>query len=89
MDKQIIKTRVSFTVPMELSENELRALDALVGYGFDPFMKCFYEHMGKAYLEPFEGDLRELFNKIEALRPQVDEINEARKKLGLPASKGY
>jgi hypothetical protein len=75
--------RVAFTVNAELSENELRALDALVGYGIDPFLKMFYEKLGKAYLEPFENDLRQLFIKIESLRPAISEINEARKKLNM------
>ncbi len=76
--------QITFTVPCELSEGEVRALDALVGYGFEDFIKCFYEHMGKAYLEPFEGDLKELFKKVEEMRPAIYQIKEARKKLGLP-----
>lgn len=78
-----IKPTVNFTVRCELTEGELRALDALVGYGFKPFIDCFYTHMGKSYLEPFEGDLKQLFEKIEQLRPAVSNIQEARKMLGL------
>lgn len=79
-----LKTQVTFTVQCELTENELRALDALVGYGFKEFLNCFYTHLGKAYLEPYESDLKALFDKIQQLRPEIGTINEARKKLGLP-----
>lgn len=79
-----IKPTIAFTVKCELTERELRALDALVGYGYDPFLKCFYEHLGKAYLEPYEEDLKQLFKKVEELRPLIGEINSARKTLKLP-----
>jgi len=79
-----IKPQVSFTVNIDLSEGELRALDALAGYGTKEFLTCFYTHMGKHYLEPFEKDLIGLFEKAKSLRPQINEIQEARKKLGLP-----
>lgn len=78
-----VKTIVAFTVSCELTENELRALDALVGYGFKSFMDVFKEKLGKAYIGPFERDLQELFAKIESLRPEIHIIDEARKKLGL------
>jgi hypothetical protein len=42
-----VKLKASFT----MTESELRAFDALVGYGADGFIKVFYEHMGRAYLE--------------------------------------
>lgn len=70
-----------FSVKCELTENELRALDALVGYGFDAFLKCFYEHLGKAYLEPYENDLKQLFAKVEQLRPEIGNIERARQAL--------
>lgn len=62
---------VNFTVTCELTEGDLRALDALVGYGFDDFLKAFYQHMGKSYLEPYEKDLKTLFEKINAIRPEL------------------
>lgn len=82
--KAMIKPKVTFTIDLELSEGEARALDALAGYGADAFLKTFYEHMGRAYLEPFEKDLRQLFTKIEELRSPIAKIHEAREKLGLP-----
>lgn len=79
--KTEVNTRILFHVKCELEENELRALDALVGYGFESFVKCFYEHMGKAYLEPYEKDLKALFDKVQSLRPEIAKIEEMRKSL--------
>lgn len=79
--KTEVNTRVLFNVKCVLEEDELRALDALVGYGFNAFLKCFYEHMGKAYLEPYEKDLKALFEKVQSLRPEIDKIKEMRKLL--------
>lgn len=78
---KVVKTKVTFTVPTELSEGEIRALDALVGYGFKAFIECFYKHLGKAYLEPYEKDLEALFKKVEELRPAISEIQDIRNKL--------
>jgi hypothetical protein len=63
--------RVEVTAALRLTESELRALDALVGYGADAFIKVFYEHMGKHYMQPHEGGLRSLF---EMVREQVPTI---------------
>jgi hypothetical protein len=59
-----VELKASFT----MTEPELRAFDALVGYGADGFIKVFYEHMGRAYLEKHEGGLRTLF---ESMREQL------------------
>lgn len=37
--------------------------------------------MGKSYLEPFEKDLKGLFEKINDLRPKLSQIDAAKKKL--------
>lgn len=79
--KTEISTRISFHVKCELTENELRALDALVGYGFDNFIKHFYG-LGKHYMEPYENDLKQLFAKVESLRPEIGKIDDARKAIG-------
>ncbi len=62
-----VRPTVHFTVEATLTEGDLRALDALAGYGTDAFLKVFYEHMGKHYLQPHERDLRSLFEKIKSL----------------------
>lgn len=51
-------------VTLVMSEEEAKALDALVGYGPQNFLKVFYEHLGKAYLEPHERGLRSLFESV-------------------------
>jgi len=79
--KTEISLKVNFSVKCELSEGDLRALDALVGYGYDAFLNCFYTHMGKSYLEPHAADLKLLFEKIESLRHKLSEIDKAKTKL--------
>lgn len=60
---------VTVEATMTLDEGELGALDALVGYGTDAFLKVFYEKMGEAYLKPHEKSLRSLFEKIRQTAP--------------------
>jgi len=62
------------------SEIEARALDALAGYGTDAFLECFYKHMGKAYLQPYEKGLIELFDSIRGeIPPHLNRVDKARK----------
>lgn len=77
------KIKVQFTVNFELTEGEMKALDALAGYGTKEFLDCFYKHMGEAYLKPFESDLINLFEKVKQLREPINTVNEARKKIGI------
>lgn len=56
--------KLEVTATFIFSEQELRALDALVGYGTDPFLEVFYKHLGRAYMQPHEAGLRSLFNSI-------------------------
>lgn len=72
---------VDFTATLKLSETELKALDALAGYGTDELLKCFYTHMGKAYLEPHEAGLRSMFKKIKDMQSTISSIDESKKAL--------
>ena len=56
--------RVHYECTLRLTEKEMRALDALVGYGTKEFLNVFYKYMGKAYLEPHVDGLTTLFKKI-------------------------
>lgn len=56
---------------IELSEVEMRALEALIGYGVQPFLDVFYQHMGKHYLKPHEAGIRSLFKTIGSDIPAV------------------
>jgi len=63
--------RVELDVSLKLNESEVRALDALAGYGADAFLKVFYEQMGRHYLEPHEKGLRSLFDTIQGNLPPI------------------
>lgn len=64
------------------NEAETRALDALIGYGADEFLKVFYEHMGEAYLAPHEDGLRSMFKELkESIPLALGKLNAARKAL--------
>ena len=54
-----------------LSEAEMRALDALTGYGIEPFLETFYEKMGRHYLSPHEHGLRDLFKTVRGKVPGI------------------
>lgn len=69
MENFEVKIDVDVKATMVLSEVELRALDALVGYGIEPFLKVFYEKLGKHYLQPHEEGLRALFKNIATVTP--------------------
>jgi hypothetical protein len=72
--------KVNVSITLELDEEEARALDALIGYGNDQFIKVFYEHMGTAYLKPHEKGLRTLFDCIRDVIPcTLARIDSARK----------
>lgn len=66
MAKVIGYGKVTGEVTLLLTEEEAGALDALVGYGFQPFRDAFYEKMGKAYLQPYEKGLKSLFETVRA-----------------------
>jgi len=68
-----VKTDVSvkITATLELQEGHLRALDALIGYGDDAFLKAFYVRLGKHYMKPFERDLRDLFSQLRSEVPSA------------------
>lgn len=77
-----IETSVKITAKIELTEGQLRALDALAGYGADAFFRAFYVKLGTAYMKPFERDLRDLFRMIQAdVKPALAEVKSIRQKL--------
>ncbi len=56
---------------IRFNESELRALEALVGYGTDGFLKVFYKQMGEHYLKPHEAGLRSLFATVRSEVPMT------------------
>lgn len=74
--KPVLDVTTTFTV----SEGELRALDALAGYGDDAFIKMFYKELGTTYMKPHEADLRHFLKSVRALAgPILSNVNAARK----------
>lgn len=85
-------TKIEATATITFGESELRALDAMTGYGVEAFLKVFYEKLGKAYMQPHEQGLRDLFATIgppvgEALR-ETDQIRKTLQKHLLAESNG-
>lgn len=73
-----IGVKVDVQVELILNEDELLALDALLGYDLEVFLKIFYEKMGRAYLEPHEAGLRSLVRTIGRCSGLGDEAKECR-----------
>lgn len=75
-----IKHSITVRATLELDEIELRALDAMAGYGTDQFLDAFYEKMGRAYLGPYEKGIRRLFQTIRRDVPEaIGRVDMARK----------
>lgn len=80
---------VNFEAVLHLTEPEVRAMDALVGYGFEPFIKVFYEKLGQSYMRDHEGGLRTFFESIEKqIRPELHRIDEVQKVLKMEMASG-
>jgi len=52
---------VELKIALEMNEEEARALECIMSYDIESFLKIFYFNMGKAYLEKHEKGLRSLF----------------------------
>ncbi|MFY1963370.1 hypothetical protein [Achromobacter xylosoxidans] len=84
MKRFIQQPHVETRATIELSEVEMRALDAMIGYGIEPFLEVFYKHLGKHYMQPHEGGMRSLFKTIGQDIPAVlDRADAARKAFAL------
>lgn len=83
------KLSINFEAVLHLTEPEIRAMDALVGYGIEPFIKAFYEKLGEAYMRDHEGGLRTFFESIEKqVRPELYRMDEVKKTLKYEMSSG-
>lgn len=73
---------ISFSTTLTLNEVEIRALDALVGYGDDSFLEVFKAKLGAAYIRDHEAGLRSAFSAIRRdVLPALHEIDDIRKSL--------
>lgn len=71
-----VTVEAKFTV----TEGELRALEALAGYGDEAFIEMFYKNLGKTYLQPHEKHLREFLKSIRSIAtPILSRTDAARK----------
>ena len=79
-----IKVKSAFSIETKvylvLTEDEARALKSICIYGPDEFVKWFYAHQGKFYLQPHENSLRSLFQTVRNELPKqlrkIDKIKE-------------
>jgi len=70
---------IEFGLVVKLSEKEARALEAMVGYGFDSFKKVFYERLGEHYMKPHEDGLKSLFDTVKKeINPHLSRFNNTR-----------
>ena len=80
MAKIVSKPAVILELSFTINESEARALDALVGYDSDDFIKVFKAHLGSAYLRGNEDGLKEFFKSIRAIvSPALEKIDTIRK----------
>ena len=71
---------MQFSVFMKLTEPEARALKELTVFGFDNFVKVFYEHLGKSTMQPHEEGLKSLFESIKNEIPKhLSRIDKTKK----------
>lgn len=71
-----IDLNLSFTI----NEKEAKALDALVGYDFNNFLKVFKTNLGEHYMNGHEETLKEIFYKFRnEISPALSKLETARK----------
>lgn len=74
------RPKIELQVVFTLSEEEARALDAMVGYGDDAFIKVFYEKLGASCMRDHEAGLRSfLLSARREIPRHLRRADEARK----------
>jgi hypothetical protein len=70
---------VQVTATFAVDEEEMRALDAMVGYGFEAFLSAFQKHMGTHYMHGHEDGLKRFFESTRAnVAPILRRADDAR-----------
>ncbi|UVK46785.1 hypothetical protein BPNPMPFG_002494 [Mesorhizobium sp. AR07] len=78
---------LTFGATIALTEVEVRALDALVGYGAEAFLKVFKEKLGESYIRKHEAGIHSFFGSVgRDVLPALREIDQARIDLAKAAS---
>lgn len=80
MKRLLQMPRIELDVSLRLNEAEIRALDALVGYGDKAFIETFYTHLGRHYLKPHEAGLLSLFDTVRSNLPPILRRHDAAQK---------
>lgn len=79
MSKILAKSKLEFSITLELDEQQARALNAITVYGTKQFLDVFYKHLGSVYLKPYEQGFQSLFNLIKSELPsKLTEVDEVR-----------
>lgn len=71
MAKIVQDAKVAVTAHFICDEEELRGLDALVGYGWDGFISTFKKHMGESYVRGHEDGLKRFFESVRQFVPAI------------------
>lgn len=74
--KAITNIKVEYSITLQLKEDEARAFDAIIGYGFDEFLKMFKEHLGTHYIKNYENAARSLFEHRQEIANSLSKINK-------------
>ncbi|AMX93762.1 MULTISPECIES: hypothetical protein [Mesorhizobium] len=79
---------LTFGASITLNETEVRALEAMIGYGADAFLKVFKEKLGEHYIRDHQEGVRSFFKAVgRDVLPALRDIDEARKDLQKAAEK--
>lgn len=79
--------KVEATITVTLNEIEMRAFDALTGYGFEPFVKVFKKQLGESYLRGNEKGLESLWALRGQIATQLKRLDEVRRDIREAAEK--
>ena len=70
---------IEATAVFTVDEEEMRALDAMVGYGYKSFIETFKKHLGEHYMCGHENGLRRFFESIGGIvSPILSRADDAR-----------
>lgn len=77
MEKVKSESQFELKINLQLTEVEARALKELTVFGTEPFLKVFYEKLGKTSLQSHEKGIISLFETIKSELPK--HLNKADK----------
>lgn len=82
MAKIVSKAQIGVTAHFSIDEEECRALDAMVGYGYDAFITTFKKNMGESYMRGHEDGLKRFFESVRGIvGPAIARVDDARSAL--------